>query len=37
VTLGQHLLAHGSPVILPHASTPQEKTDSNKVKPGEQR
>lgn len=37
VTLGQHLLAHGSPVILPHASTPQEKTDSSKGKPGEQR
>jgi RND family efflux transporter MFP subunit len=37
VTLGQHLLAHGSPVILPHASTPQEKTDSSKAKPGEQR
>ena len=37
VTLGQHLLAHGSPVILPQASSPQEKTDSSNVKPGEQR
>lgn len=37
VTLGQHLLAHGSPVILPQASSPQQKTDSSNVKPGEQR
>lgn len=37
VTLGQHLLAHGSPVILPQPSSPQENTDSNKVKPGEKR
>lgn len=37
VTLGQHLLAHGSPVILPQASSPQQKTDSSNAKPGEQR
>ena len=37
VILGQHLLAHGSPVILPQTSSPQEKTDSGNVKPGEQR
>ncbi len=37
VTLGQHLLTHGSPVILPQPSSLQEKTDSNKVKPGEKR
>ncbi len=37
VILGQHLLAHGTPVILPQASSPQEKTDSSNVKPGEQR
>jgi RND family efflux transporter MFP subunit len=37
VTLGQHLLAHGSPIILPQASSPQAKTDSSNVKPGEQR
>jgi RND family efflux transporter MFP subunit len=37
VTLGQHLLAHGSPIILPQPSSPQEKTDSSNEKPGEKR
>lgn len=35
VTLGQHLLAHGSPIILPKLYSPQEKSDSNTLKPGE--
>lgn len=37
VTLGQHLLANGSPIILPEASSPQEKTDSEVLRPGENR
>ena len=37
VTLGQHLLAHGSPIILPKSSSPQDSEDTEKVKSGEKR
>lgn len=37
VTLGQHLLADGSPIILPQPSSPQDKKDVSQLKPGEQR
>jgi len=37
VTLGQHLLADGSPIILPKPSTSQDSEDTEKVKPGEKR
>ncbi len=37
VTLGQHLLADGSPIILPESFTSQDSADSEKAKPGEKR
>jgi RND family efflux transporter MFP subunit len=37
VILGQHLLAHGSPVILPQSSPPQDSKETDKKKPGETR
>ena len=37
VTLGQHLLADGSPIILPQPSSPQDEKSSPEMKPGEQR
>lgn len=37
VTLGQHLLADGSPIILPQPSSPQDEKDTPQLKPGEQR
>jgi len=35
VTLGQHLLADGSPIVLPKLATSQDSEDTEKVKPGE--
>ena len=37
VTLGQHLLAPGTPIILPQPSSPEDEKDSNTLKPGEKR
>lgn len=37
VTLGQHLLADGSPIILSEPSSDQDSDDSEKAKPGEKR
>jgi RND family efflux transporter MFP subunit len=37
VTLGQHLLAHGSPIILPKSSSTEESKDTEKKKTGEER
>lgn len=37
VTLGQHLLADGNPIILPASFTLQGSASSEKVKPGEKR
>ena len=37
VTLGQHLLAHGSPIILPSPSPPEDTGDTNTLKSGEKR
>jgi RND family efflux transporter MFP subunit len=37
VTLGQHLLADGSPIILPPSLTSKNSTDSDKAKSGEKR
>jgi hypothetical protein len=37
VILGQHLLAHGSPIILPKSSSLQEPKDTEKKKTGEER
>jgi len=37
VTLGQHLLAPGSPIILPQPSSPKDAKDSSTLKPGEKR
>lgn len=37
VTLGQHLLADGSPIILSEPSSFQDSDDSEKAKPGEKR
>lgn len=37
VTLGQHLLADGSPIILPEHASPQNEKDSPELKPGERR
>ena len=37
VTLGQHLLADGSPIILSEPSSFQESADADKEKPGEKR
>lgn len=37
VTLGQHLLADGSPIILPKSSSSQDSAASKTVKPGEKR
>ena len=37
VTLGQHLLVDGSPIILPQPSSPEDKKDVSLLKPGEYR
>jgi RND family efflux transporter MFP subunit len=37
VTLGQHLLADGSPIILPESGAPQNPDNTEKAKPGEKR
>ncbi|UCE22828.1 MAG: efflux RND transporter periplasmic adaptor subunit, partial [Candidatus Aminicenantes bacterium] len=37
VTLGQHLLAPGSPILLPQDSSPEDEKDVNNQKPGEKR
>jgi RND family efflux transporter MFP subunit len=37
ITLGQHLLADGSPIILPEFNTSQNSDDSEKAKSGEKR
>jgi len=37
VTMGQHLLADGSPIILPKPATFQDSEDTDKVNPGEKR
>lgn len=37
VTLGQHLLAPGSPIILPQPSSPKDAKDNHTLKPGEKR
>jgi RND family efflux transporter MFP subunit len=37
VTLGQHLLADGSPIILPEHASPQDEKGAPMLKPGEQR
>lgn len=37
VTLGQHLLAPGNPIILPKSSSPEDSEDTEEVKPGEKR
>ena len=37
VSLGQHLLADGSPIILPESFSSQDSADSEKVKTGEKR
>jgi len=37
VTLGQHLLAPGTPIILPQPSSPEDAKDSSTLKPGEKK
>jgi RND family efflux transporter MFP subunit len=37
VILGQHLLADGSPIILPEHASPQDEKDAPELKPGEYR
>ncbi len=37
VTMGQHLLADGSPIILPESSSPEDTGDTDTLKPGEKR
>ncbi len=37
VTLGQHLLAPGSPILLPQDSSPEDEKDVNNQEPGEKR
>jgi hypothetical protein len=37
VILGQHLLTHGSPIILPRSSPSQDSKDTEKKKTGEER
>jgi hypothetical protein len=37
VTLGQHLLAHGSPITLSESSAFQDSEKAEKAKPGEKR
>lgn len=37
VTMGQHLLSDGSPIILPQPPSTQDARDPSKVKPGEKR
>jgi RND family efflux transporter MFP subunit len=37
VTLGQHLLAPGTPIILPQPSSPEDAKDNSTLKPGEKK
>jgi hypothetical protein len=37
IILGQHLLAHGSPIILPEPSSSKDSKDAEKKKTGEEK
>lgn len=37
VTMGQHLLSDGSPIILPQPASPQDARDTSMVKPGDKK